>query len=271
MTVIAMTRELGSFGKDVAAGVAAELGLEIVQHELIEHRLAAKLNTSESLVHRFCEGEASLLDRWRIDALSFQRHTAEEVMTIARGRKVLIRGWGAVPLLAPVAHVLRVRICAPMPLRITRMRDWLGRPHASLARRMIDRTDAIHADTLLRKFAVDWQSPELYHVVLNTGCLSVSACIDQIKTLASSRALEETEASRQVLDDLLVTVRVRIALERAFGASHKLSVTVDKGDVVLTGMMADRSLIALAAGVIRGIPGVAHVVADAPWSARRTA
>ena len=35
MTVIAMTREIGSLGTDVAAGVAAELGLEIINSEIV--------------------------------------------------------------------------------------------------------------------------------------------------------------------------------------------------------------------------------------------
>jgi len=40
MTVIAMTREMGSLGKDVAFGVAEKMGLEVVHHELVERDIA---------------------------------------------------------------------------------------------------------------------------------------------------------------------------------------------------------------------------------------
>jgi hypothetical protein len=37
MTVIAMTREMGSRGRDVALGLADRLELDIIHHELVEH------------------------------------------------------------------------------------------------------------------------------------------------------------------------------------------------------------------------------------------
>jgi hypothetical protein len=36
MAVIAMTREIGTLGKDVAAGLAERLGLDVIHHELIK-------------------------------------------------------------------------------------------------------------------------------------------------------------------------------------------------------------------------------------------
>ena len=48
MTVIAMTREMGSLGKDVAAGLADQLGLTVVHHELVEQHLAERLGVKEA-------------------------------------------------------------------------------------------------------------------------------------------------------------------------------------------------------------------------------
>ena len=63
MAVITMTREMGSLGRDVALGLADRLGLELVQHELVEH-IAEKMHMRESSVNRFLEGRSSLLERW---------------------------------------------------------------------------------------------------------------------------------------------------------------------------------------------------------------
>ena len=70
MTVIAMTREMGSLGKDVALALGTELGLEVIHHELVERDLAERLDVGESDVHRFLEGQASLFERWKIDKTS---------------------------------------------------------------------------------------------------------------------------------------------------------------------------------------------------------
>jgi cytidylate kinase len=52
MTVIAMTREIGSRGTDVAAGVAAELGLEIINSEIVVPHVAGSLGLEQSAVQR---------------------------------------------------------------------------------------------------------------------------------------------------------------------------------------------------------------------------
>src|ERR687892_309618 len=117
VTVIAMTREMGSLGRDVAAGLAQEMGLKVIHHELVEHDLAEKMEVEESLVHRFLEGGASRFERWQIDKKRMSMFTAQEIFELAREDNVLIRGWGATALLAPVQHVVCVRVCAPPEFR----------------------------------------------------------------------------------------------------------------------------------------------------------
>ena len=117
MAVIAMTREMATLGKDVAAGLAERLNLNIVHHELVERDIAQRAGMRESEVHRLLEGEASLLERWKIDRKRLSRYTAQEILELAVKGNVLIRGWGATYLLRFVPHVICVRICAPMPFR----------------------------------------------------------------------------------------------------------------------------------------------------------
>ena len=48
MTVIAMTREIGSRGLEVAAGVAARLGLKIIRSEIVAGSVAERLGIEPS-------------------------------------------------------------------------------------------------------------------------------------------------------------------------------------------------------------------------------
>ena len=60
MVAIAMTREMGTLGKDVAQGIAESLNLNVVHSELVEHDLATRLGVQESTVHHYLEGNVDL-------------------------------------------------------------------------------------------------------------------------------------------------------------------------------------------------------------------
>jgi hypothetical protein len=48
MAVVAMTREMATLGRDVAAGLAERLGLNVVHHELVAQDIAGRAGTRES-------------------------------------------------------------------------------------------------------------------------------------------------------------------------------------------------------------------------------
>src|ERR1035438_1213098 len=98
MTVIAMTREIGSHGSEVAAGVAAALGLEIINSEIVVPHVAETLGVEQSAVQRYLNGKASFFDRWQIDTRKLSQHTLDQILNLALKDNVLIRGWGAAAL-----------------------------------------------------------------------------------------------------------------------------------------------------------------------------
>ena len=118
MTVIAMTREIGSRGMEVAAGVAARLGLKIVRSEMIADGIAERLKIEPSAFLRYMEGSASLVERWRIKHRKLVHYTAEEILRVAQQDNVLIKGWGTATLLRDLPQVISVRVCAPMEFRV---------------------------------------------------------------------------------------------------------------------------------------------------------
>src|SRR5205085_10664434 len=126
MPLIAMTREMGSLGKDVAAGVAGRANKKVVYHEIIEP-LANKMRLRKSHVERFLEGKSGIWERLTTDRTSLSIFTADETFKFLRDDSTaVIRRWGAVHLLRNVPHVLRVRVCAPLETRIARMMERLA-------------------------------------------------------------------------------------------------------------------------------------------------
>jgi cytidylate kinase len=261
MAVIAMTREMGTLGKDVAAGLAEQLGLEIVHHELVRDDIIQSSGLPEGEAHRFLEGEARLLERWRMDRKRISRCTALEIFELAAKGNVLIRGWGSTYLLRSAPHVLCVRICAPMEFRETVLMQRLGLKDRAAARREIERNDAAHNGTMQRMFGIDWTDPALFAIVLNTARMPVADCVEHLVRMAKSPAFAETEHSRTELMNLLISARVRSALDRHFGTdtSALMKAEVSDGKVVLTGAMADGREIAEAVRLVRRVEGVTGV------------
>src|SRR5215470_14921512 len=126
MTVIAMTRQLGCLGTEVANRIAGRLGLEIINSEIVANNVAERLGVEEGTVLRYVDGSASLFERLAINKRKLSRYTAEEILRIAQQGNVLIRGWGAATLLRDTPQVISVRICASMDYRVGVMMERLG-------------------------------------------------------------------------------------------------------------------------------------------------
>ncbi|WP_045837968.1 cytidylate kinase family protein [Hyphomicrobium sp. 99] len=262
MAVIAMTREMATRGSEVAVGLAKQLGLAIVHHEIVEHDIAERAGMPESEVHRFLEGETSLLERWTLDRKRMSRYTAQEILELAVKGNVLIRGWGATYLLKSVPHVICVRICAPMLFRERVLIERLGVGIAANARREIERSDAAHNGTMQKLFGIDWEDPSLYAIVLNTARVPVADCVEHIVRLAESSTFQETARSRNVLMDEVILFRARAAMDRQFGAKsvqNCLDVHVFSGKVLLTGATTDQQMIVDAVRLLQGVEGVTTV------------
>ena len=255
MAAIAMTREMGSLGKDVASALADQMGLTVVHHELVEHHLAERLGVQESAVHRYLEGEASLLERWKINKEKLSQFTGEEILELARKGNVVIRGWGATGVLRHIPHVLRVRVCADMGFRERVMMQRLGITDAAAASREIERSDAAHAGVVRSFFGVDWQNPLLYHLVLNTAIVPIDTCVKMVRLLAERPEFQETDETRSMLADKLVESRVRAAL--GTNSSSPITISVVKGKVTLTGTTMGPT--GNVEQLVRDIPGVTEV------------
>jgi hypothetical protein len=80
---------------EVAAGVAAELGLEIINSEIVVPHIAGSLGLEHSSVQRYVDGKATLFDRWQIDTRRLPQYTLDHILNLALKDNVLIRGWGA--------------------------------------------------------------------------------------------------------------------------------------------------------------------------------
>jgi cytidylate kinase len=257
VTVIAMTREIGCHGSDVAAGVAAELGMDIVNSEIAVSNVAGSLGVEQSTVQRYLEGSASIFERWQIDKRKLSRFTSEQIFRLAQRGNVLIRGWGANALFRDIPQVISVRICAPMELRERLMMDRLDVRDVENVRKEIERFDSARARTMRASFNINDADSLLYHIVLNTGRVPIGACVKAICQLAKDPRFQDSAATQSAIADKLLETRVRAILAERIGVEMaSITVSAADGKITFDGVTTSGSLRARAEKLARKIEGV---------------
>jgi len=263
MPLIAMTREMGSLGKDVAAAIADRLDKQVVHHEIIDN-LASKMRLRKSHVIRFLEGKSGILERLTTDRTSLSIYTADETFALAESGKVaVIRGWGSTHLLRPVAHVVSVRVCAPFEVRVRRMMERLNTDDRDFVENEIRLSEEAHGAITRRHFGINWQESEHYDLTLNTERLSIEECADEVMGLLDDSTFQETAESTRQFRNLALAAHIRAAL-RADARTGRMNflITCDDGVACLSGIVDIGQEPKHAVEVVARVPGVKQVKSE---------
>jgi cytidylate kinase len=236
MPLIAMNREMGSLGKDVAAGLEQVLGMKVRHHEMIDH-LANRARIRKSHVISFLEGTQGLIERLTTDQVRLRVLTADEILSMAESDDaIILRGWGATSLLKDVPHAVRVCVSASRRTRVQRMMERLASDDQAQIERLVDHNDEAARAVMRRHFHIDTRDINEYDMGFNTDRVGVSQCVDEIAKMVKSPQFAETDESRAKLRDVALAHHVRAALRTHGSTSHcSIRVTADSGHVQLYG------------------------------------
>lgn len=231
MTVITISRELGSQGEAIAAGVAARLGLRLITAETISQAAQQAGVPAGALAEMEHEGERSLAGRVlkALGAMPNPTAAAESsgsapqaagtplpfaglfspmappisaslethvrmvglvVKGLAREGNVLVMGRGAQVLLRKEPGAFHVQIVAPLLVRVKNVM-LAERLDKRAAESKVRANDRARADYIQRYHGIDWRDPTLYHLVINTGCVSIETAVDLI-VMAHKALAQET-------------------------------------------------------------------------------
>lgn len=180
LPAITLSREPGSGGKLVAKAVADRLGLDLFHHDIID-AMAANADTSARVIRTLDERGVSMLEDWVSAAISDRHLWPDEYVqvmmrvigTIGRHGKAIIVGRGANFVLPP-ENRFRVRIIAPLELRVNRVAETFGVSRKDAKRRVLH-TESDRQAFVRKYFHSDIRDPVNYDMLLNTGTLSVES------------------------------------------------------------------------------------------------
>ncbi|HUB77474.1 MAG TPA: cytidylate kinase-like family protein [Bryobacteraceae bacterium] len=261
MPVITISRGPFSGGKRLAECLAQSLGYRCVDRDVIVERAAANGVSQEELLDAL-EKPPTLLERLNhkkyLYLALFQAALCEEVRT---GQAVYHGNAGHL-LLRGLPHLLRVRIMAPMELRVkmagARLKLGSAEAFDHIARMDQNRRKWTHY-----LYGVDWSDPVNYDIVLNLELMNFCEACETVATLARQPSFEFTPACRAAMDDLALASRIRAELALDPATSH-LEVTVESkaGAIAIHGAIAVIPDASEVRRVVASIPGVASLQLD---------
>jgi cytidylate kinase len=261
MSVVAISQTLGSLGDEIGKALAGRLGWRFADREIV---LAAADRYGGGVVdlERATESRPSLWERMADTQRHYLTFMEAIVFEMAAGERVVFSGRGVPFVLRGVAHVLRVRITAPVSVRAQR----IAREHrttAEAAAEFVRQSDRERAARMKFLYHVDWDDPLLYDLVLNTGRMDLDEGVTLLQQALAAPRLTPTEASRGSLRDLSLTARAKAAL-LVHGQTRllPLAVTCRDGEITLSGVVPHEALCKVAEEAVAGIPGVVRVRND---------
>jgi cytidylate kinase len=256
--IVAFTRELGSLGTFLAEELARRRGYRFVRREILEEAARVAPVTEDELT-RLIESPPGLWERLSLPARRHFYHVAARVLEYAQGDDVVILGRWSTMLLRGVRHAVRVRVCAPLPLRVERLADRLGVSRQD-AQALAERYDQGVRARIRQFFDVEWEDSDLYDVVINTERVTVEQGCQLIEQLLDSREFQADEASRQEVRDRALAARVQEALKSDHRLGHvDLHVTARGGTVTLQGVVFGAEERRAVLEVVGAVSGVAQV------------
>ena len=227
MTIVTISRQLGSGGNKIAAGVAEAMSLRFIDREMI-NRAAHEAGVPKiALQEMEYEGQRTLVEQV-LDILrqmpatpkppeTAQRETATPlsvhfggifsptlrpmstamndyvrmvgmvIRDLAREGRVILVGRGSQVLLKDHPAALHVQIIAPFWHRVKRIMEREGLERRAAVSR-VRTSDRARADYLRRYHNVHWLDPQLYDLVINTAKVPVEVAVTLI--VEASRALQ---------------------------------------------------------------------------------
>jgi cytidylate kinase len=257
MSIVAMSETVGSGGTEIGRALAAALGWEFADREIIT-KAAESFGEGVGELKHATEEKPTLWDRFRQSQQRYVTYVEATILEMAARDNVVLVGRASAVILRDVRHALRVRVIASEYARAKRIEQQGLTAEAALE--TVRHSDHDLAARVRFLYHLDWEAPLLYDTVLNTERLSVPRAVAALREMLADERFASTDDLRQALRDRSLTASARAALLANPTTRHgSIRVTATSGAVVLTGLVlseAERQAAEAAVARIAGVVGV---------------
>ncbi len=239
MSVLTISREYGSGGREIGHGVAEKLGYRYLDKEQILMEMRAHGKKWENWAKGLDEHAPSIWERFDWSFRGFGFLLKSIVLDHAAIDDVVIMGRGANIILADVPHVFRIRIVAPLEARLDRimLRESVD---YDTARWLVNKTDKDRRLFLKSMFHSDWNNPKHYDRIFDTAETPWDEVVRIVcETLVGIKAKKDHK-TQLLLMKRAAAAKIEAGLHTyPFLFINTVEVVIENDDLVLKGVVRD--------------------------------
>ncbi|MBA4416535.1 MAG: hypothetical protein C0392_01295 [Syntrophus sp. (in: bacteria)] len=214
MSILTISREYGSGGKDIGRAVAERMGYRYIDRKQILEEMKKVGTQWEEKTKYFDENRPNIRERHDWFYRGFVALNQSHILKNALKNNVVIMGRGGSFLLKGIPFALSVRTTAPIEKRIENVMQWED-INSENARYLIEKADEEMAGAVYVIYGRHWDDPEQYDIVFDTSAKSYEDIAYIICDELMRREQFNTEDNRKIL-----------AL-RALAADIKAQISID--------------------------------------------
>lgn len=236
MAILTLSREYGSGGREIGQAISKTLCYEYVDKEKLHADIRATGPKWEKWARDLDEHCPTVWERYDWSFRGFAALIQSAILNFVLKDNVVIMGRGANFLLKDISHAYRVRVQAPMDMRIERVmkRETLDR---DTAKWLCEKTDSERACFLFAVYGKRWDDPAEYDEVFIAAGLEIDEIVRKVKEALSQHDLLRTSEAVKALEmrALAAKVKAGIATNQHFFIPT-LEVASEGDSIVLRGV-----------------------------------
>ena len=259
MAIITISRGTFSGGKMLAECLSKRLGYSCIDRDVLAEK-AATARVSQRDIRAALEEPPVIPGRFNHKRYLYLALIQAALTEAIRDGKAVYHGLAGHLLLKGAPTLLRLRIVAPLELRITMAsrRLNLSRPEAMAYIENMDRDRRRWTQFL---YGVDWGDPELYDILVNLERISIEQACRLVIAVIGQPEFEFTAERQAEMNDLTLAAKVRAELaSNPFTSNLEVDVEARGGVVRVGGSLFDQ--VEHVEQVARAVGGVSEVTVE---------
>ena len=258
MALLLISRGSYSGGQIISDCLFRSAGIRCITRE----ELIAEVNTHGELATRITASVAKAAQNYA--QFSALRRPYKILMRRALLREVrqgdlAYFGYSGHLLLPDISHAVKVRITAPLPMRISLLQERTRCSEAE-ARESIRQVDEERARCTRFMYGKNLRDPEFFDLCINFDRISFpEACCLLLHTARSTDFRTTPESEAAVENQFLATHVMADLVTDPRTVELEVAATADKGEVLLEGPYLDPPVLAVVQEIAAAVPGVKTV------------
>ncbi len=186
MSIITISRQIGSFGDDIATALSQKLGWALITRDVLMRDFLSRVADDYEL-HMLTQSAGHYLKECKGGG-TYLQYIDKTLHEFAQQQPVILIGFGSQALFGGDAEALHVRIMARGDTRVARIKKQY-RVSEDEAAQILAAADRKQRRFVYTMAGIDLADPDHYDITINTAALSVDEAVAAITAMSAEREL----------------------------------------------------------------------------------